>query len=255
MPGQNPNHHHDSVNTTRPTYRELPPQSADRLGSPRCPRSPRPAPSPSLDLSRGHRRKKGKKVHWDPSVVDNEQKMQSRPKKSTAAHPSKSHDGPAVPGLPASSKSATANTSEKITPSHSRQPSDKNFIQDRYPKSPPRLKHSRGRAYEPSHAGANSSSKRISSPNPKSPTKFRKTPPTAPDPPRTYHPPPAPRPARLPTPDLPEIEEFKFFVPKDKLFDFSRGRNDPRQRPIYHKTDVQLETAIAYIQERKWRGN
>ena len=167
MPGQHTNHPRDSVNTTRSTNLELPPQSADRLGSPRCercPRSPRPAPSPSPDLSRGHRRKKGKKVHWDPSVVDNEQKVQSRSKKLTAVHPSKSHDDPAEAGPPTSSKSATANTSEKIIPSHHGQPSYKNFIQGRYPMSPPRLECSRGWAYEPSHAGANSSSKRIFSP-------------------------------------------------------------------------------------------
>ena len=43
------------------------------------------------------------------------------------------------------------------------------------------------------------------------PQKFRMAPLAVPDPPRAHRPPPTPRPARLPTPDLPEIEEEKFF--------------------------------------------
>ena len=234
----------DLINTTRSTYLELPSRSNGRSPSPRSPRSPLLALTPSPDPSRGHRKKQGRIVHWDPSVVDNEYKMQSRSKKSAAAMQlSKPQVASGKPSEhPASSKSPTANTPVKMNPSASRQQSNYNFVQSHRPMSPPCPEHSRAPAHRPAEtlAGPNSASK-MASPKRKSHATARKAPPAVPDAPRAYYPPPAPRPARLPTPDLPEIDEAKFFVPKDKLFDFSRGRSDPRGRPIHQKTDNQRE--------------
>ena len=240
MPGTLfPDHHHDSVNTTRSTYLELPPQSADRVTSPYRQRSPRSTLSPSPKPGQRCHRKRAKNVHWDTSVVDNERKMQSRTKKSEAAvRPSKAQDASAKEAEHASSsKSPTAKTSVKMDSSHSRQSSDYNFMQSRRPSSPVCSEHSRASGHHT--PVANSSSKMDSFPKKKSPTKFRKPPPAVPDPPRAHRPPPAPRPARLPTPDLPEIDEEIFFIPKHKLFDFSRGRSEHRERPVYQKQDDQ----------------
>jgi hypothetical protein len=178
-------------------------------------------------------------VHWEPNVVDNEHKMQSRTKKSEAAvHLSKVQDASAKAAEHASSsKSPTANTSVKMDSSHSRQPSDYNFVQSRRPSSPVWSEHSR--AFGDHTPIANSSSKMDSSSKKKSPINIRRSPPAVPDPPRAHRPPPAPRPARLPTPDLPEIGEEKYFIPKDKLFDFSRGRSEHRGRPVHQKQDDQ----------------
>jgi hypothetical protein len=41
----------------------------------------------------------------------------------------------------------------------------------------------------------------------------------------------------LPTPDLPEINETKFFVPKEKLSDFYRWKADSKEIPGHMKTD------------------
>ena len=162
--------------------------------------------------------------------------MQSRPKNAVAAvHPRVASVKPSEHAT--SFKSPTANTPVKINPSHSRLPSGYNFVQSRRPLSPVSAGHSRAPGHQPTH-GANSSSKLVSSQK-KSPTKVARAPPAVPDAPRAHRPPPAPRPARLPTPDLPEIDEAKFFVPKDKLFDLSRGRSEYRGRPIHQKPDNQ----------------
>lgn len=241
MPGhQHHDHRVDSINKARPTHLELPQQPTGRPRSPGPPRSPRSALSPSPDPSRRHRKKRVKNVRWDPSVVDNEHKMKSRDQKAVPVeHPSKLSARPSE--QPTSSKSATANSSAKISSSATRQQPDSSFIQCRRPISSPPPQHSRAHAHHPTQAPfkAYSASQRASSSIPMSPTKTRKAPPAVPDAPRSYPPPPAPRPARLPTPDLPEIEESKFFVPKDKLFDYSRGRNNPTAVPVHLKADTQ----------------
>jgi hypothetical protein len=231
-----PDHAVNSINRGRPTHLEILQLPPNR---PRSPGPPRSALSPSTGPSRRHHRNR-KNVRWDPSIKDNEHKMLPRSQKSAPAErPLKSSVKPS--NQPASPTLPTTITPKKINPAATRQQPNYNYNKSMRPMSPSPLQNSRAPAHRPAYteAGANSASRRVLSPSPRCPTKIRKTLPAVPDASRSHCPPPAPRPARLPTPDLPEIEESKFFVPKDKLFDYHWERGDARGRPVHLKTDDQ----------------
>ena len=236
MPGQqHPEHGLDSK-TRVATQLEVPGSPSHRRrsaapGRPRSTLSHAPGPGP---------RQERKNVHWAPSVVYNEHKMQPRIQGSASTGQFKKSPAKPPEQPPSSKSSSASNSPNKTDASHIRQPSNFKFMQSRRPISPPLPEHSRAQVHRPAQtiAAANSASRRDPLTRPKSPTKIRKALPMVPDPPRA-HPPPAPRPARLPTPDLPEIEEAKFFVPKEKLIVYSRGRSDQRARPVHSKTEDQ----------------
>lgn len=178
--------------------------------------------------------KKVKKVRWDPSVVDNT--IKPRPRvlpAANAAAPRRPLAPLSVRSMPSSPLgSATTNTSAKIRPPFSRQqatqePRQSHRERSAGSKSSP---HNRPRA---STSTANMSSRITSSPSSPRPPKIKiAVPPRVPDAPRMA--PPAPRPRRLLTPDLPAVDEFVFFGQEPSLM-----AQDSHGKPHSTKMDSQ----------------
>ena len=218
MPGDQ--HHNLPVVSTQPSRsigQALPIQSPNRIAVP----VPPSCLSPPRSSGR-RQRKRSKRVYWHDSVIDNEKKARSRTK--TPPTITSSSRIPMASGQPstqpASSRVLTANTPVRMVPAVLRQPLVQIAVQCYHPTIFVGSPFSRPPTQRTTQIPANSSSKLVSPPLSQPPRATARALPPLPGLPRTYCPPPAPRPSRLPTPDLPEIDETKFFVPKAKLFDF-----------------------------------
>lgn len=75
--------------------------------------------------------------------------------------------------------------------------------------------------------------------------KTARIPPPAPDVPSMLIPPPAPRPARLPTPELPEVDSAKMFPPILEAKYFHLGVQDSCSRPAYSKMNAQSKLSAS----------
>ena len=179
-------------------------------------------------------------VHWHKDAMDNEHKMRSRAKRSSTTRTATR--GPSSPMAPPKLASLMypANTSVKMsTPSSKQQLTQvpmKAIMPVPQPFRPGSEISTRPRTQLPATT-ANTSS-RITHPV------AMTTRPQAtrsrgiyhvPDPPRTPKTPPAPRPRRLSTPDLPEVDESKFFAPLPSRVPTETVRG----RPMYMKADAQ----------------
>ena len=242
MPGQeNPDFAIVSINRGRHTDLAVPEYTAHRPNSPT-----RSRPRSVIFRSPGsERHRKRKSVRWDPNIVGNDHEVQSRNQKSIPLD----HVMKSSPNLTEQSLGSTflaSNMLEKIDPLLIGQPSSYAFEEIRRLLSPSLPEHSRAQDDRPAPtaAAANPAFRRVKSPSLKMLTKIQEPPPAVPDAPRAHRPPPAPRPARLPTPELPEVEEAKFFVPKDKPRDHSRVKSNPRERPVHLKMDKQRKEGI-----------
>ncbi|KAH7403155.1 hypothetical protein BKA64DRAFT_706659 [Cadophora sp. MPI-SDFR-AT-0126] len=220
-----------------------------------------------------------KKVHFDSTAVDNEYKMKSRQKRTssisiaafsqrTEIFPSSwTSTGEGAPNVSRTNNSpATWSLSTPIRPQKSRR-------QDRgngqlYPAQPPRtfypLTHNQAQAslhrvevresampttsaYRASaKRSANSAAKREWGPRGKSASHV---PPKVPEAPsrQSQRPPPAPRPSRLPTPDLMDLG-CEMFCPCDASV-YGNAHVSTGMTPLA-KMDAQLEAARAYMKHQ-----
>lgn len=176
-------------------------------------------PASSAQGSATRRMEKRKTVHWAANVVDNEFKMQSRPNlppvaksASQTSKGSSSWSEPTPSGSTSSSKGYHVNPSSERSTSYSNQqrtqvPSQSNWSSSTAPIT------SNQRRTQVSASTASIPSRRTQpSPRQWPPVTTTVLPPLVPDVPWTQRPPPAPRPSRLPTPELPEISAGRFFA-------------------------------------------
>ena len=227
-------YYYDTKKATEPVQLEVPGQEVGRVASTGRNKPLRSCLSPHLD----HKCKQEAKVRWDSGVVFNDHKVQSRPRKSNLSDKSsKSQDRPFK--HPTSARFATANTSAKMDPVNSRQPSF-HLSPAQHSSSRVHLHDFRGGAFQTSTQRANISSKKVSSPKRGSIDKFKEALPAVPDPPRDpRRPPPAPRPARLPSPDLPEIDPRKFYLPMEMYHNSKYWEGDLKMDSAQEKVDAQ----------------
>lgn len=181
---------------------------------------PSTAPAPKSEVPKKPR----KAVRFSSAVVDNEHRMRSRLSKSPTGprnllKPSSSQQSALYP----SSKISEANTSAKRkTPTSSSSRDTPRALVDH-------SNHSTKAQSVKFHKLLEESSAHRSI----------HVPPRVPDAPELPGPPPAPRPARLPTPDLPEIYGEKMFPPLSARKQSLPAVRDSRSRPVHSKVDAQ----------------
>lgn len=219
--------------------------------------------------------KQQKKVCFDPTVIDNEWKMKSRPKKMSsvaAANISIKIDSPSpkpqesrsrLPQMPGHylEYEQVGRPSQRPLTSHPQEPVHHPVQSPNVISSPTKLRKSH-QSQIPAKRPANSAAKRNKDPRT---LKSTHVPPRVPDAPvsQAQKPPPTPRPTRLPTPDLIDIDG-KFFCECD-IRTCEEGY-DPIGRSYLTKMDAQrmmlpskiltqltriVEAAKAHIKNRK----
>jgi hypothetical protein len=196
------------------------------------------AHSPSGPETATIRPKKDKTVHWASSVVDNEFKTKLSPKSppTIEARPESSTPSPVRSSSSLPLGTPLANTSVKMSsnPSSRQQPTQ-------MPSQIHQLSSTASKASPHQRPHISSSraniSRKMGPPSVRRPPKVKyAVPPPVPDAPWTQRPPPAPRPNRLLTPELPEIDASKLFG----VSPFQAAHGSPLG-PSQGKMDLQRE--------------
>lgn len=171
------------------------------------------AHSPSGPETATIRPKKDKTVHWASSVVDNEFKTKLSPKSppTIEARPESSTPSPVRSSSSLPLGTPIANTSVKMSsnPSSRQQPTQMPSQIHQLSSTASKASPHQGPHISSSRANI---SRKMGPPSVRRPPKVKyAVPPPVPDAPWTQRPPPAPRPNRLLTPELPEIDASKLF--------------------------------------------
>ena len=184
----------------------------------------------SLSPLKRRPKKQRKTVRWASGVVDNEYKMRSRPRLS----PNTQNASTLLPhsqlALGTTTRTPIANTAVKII-APSLGPSEDPSRHHQKPSPPKPSGPPRPQSQIPPHVPD----------APRLQKSKRQVMPQLEDPIKIGPPPKAPRPARLPTPDLEPVDPGRYF-PMEQNKKATGVLRDPRSRPIHNKMESQCKS-------------